>query len=253
MQKRVALVSVLVTVGAAVLGAAACEESAESTFPEPHEDAAAEASGPGFIPPPQDGSVGDELAPAKECAPSLPEPFEPTWRPPTKAGACESEELGGYYDACVSAPEGDAGDPCSTWRDAHAACAACLEPADDNGPVQFYKERRLYGLNVAGCLAILRDEREEGGCPAAYAAAVQCQRASCDACSLRSQAEFAEYNRCQREARETVCKPYDDAVRAACPPGFNAPDGGAFDCFRASTSEGERAHFVRVEGIFCGK
>lgn len=251
MQKPVAFFSVAVTVGAVVFGAAACEESSESTFPTAEEDAAVEASGPGFIPPPPDGSPGDEPLPV-DCKPSLPTTFEPTWNPPTKMEVCEPEELTAYYDACVAASDPDAGDACKAWKDAHADCAGCLEPPDNNGPIQFFLERRFYGLNVAGCLAIVREEPEAGKCPAAYAAAIECQRVSCDDCLLQSGAQYSDFQKCQQAARETGCERYEKDVRSACPAGFTGPDGGAYACFRPK-DEDERTHFVRVEGIFCGK
>lgn len=250
MQKRFAFLSVALTVGAAVLGAVACEDAIESTFPELEDSGGVEDSGPGFF----TGDASDkEPTEPVECKASIPATFSPTWKPPVKAAVCELADLGTYYDACVDISDVDAGAAsCAAWKQDHGECAACLEPADNNGPIQFFHERLYYGLNVAGCLALLRDELEDGACPSKYSASIECQRASCDGCLLEEGASYDDFRSCQKEARSTGCKSYEAAVGSTCGGGLASPDGGAAECFPVK-DEGERSHFVRVEGIFCGK
>jgi len=250
MQKGRAFVSVGLTVGLFALAVAACESETGSNFDDSEQDAGVADTGPGFN---TDGNTtGKDATGPVTCDPSLPATFKPAWKPPTKSAACRQDELGEYFDACLTNQGPDAGDPCKTWTDAHAECAACIEPADNTGPVQWHRDRYYYTLNVAGCLAISRNEMDEGQCPAAYAASIQCQRESCDDCFRAEGATFQDFTKCQQGARNSACSGYEGKIGQVCGTTYNDPDGGSYDCFRQSGDANQKAHFVRVEGIFCG-
>ncbi len=249
MQKGRAFLSVGLTVGLLALAVAACESETGSSFDETEQDAGSTDTGPGFN---TDGSSNDQDGRGPiECSPSLPNSFSPNWKPPTKSSACSQAELGEYFDACLTSHGPDAGDPCKTWTDAHASCAACIEPADNSGPIQWHRDRFYYTLNVAGCLAISRDEMNPGQCPATYAASIQCQRDSCSDCFLIDNATFPDFQKCQGSAKASACASYESKISEICGTTYNDPDGGAYDCFRQSSDADQKQHFVRVEGIFC--
>lgn len=248
MQKCLAFLSIALTAGGIALAGVACDDAPSSQFVDAVQDSGSSTdAGFGFTDGP---TLGDSEAPV-DCSPSLPATFAPAWKPPTKAAACDQGELADYYDRCVKATGVDAGADCKAWLSAHGGCSSCLEPKDNNGPIQFYRDRFYYTLNVSGCLSLLRNEPGDGTCPAAYSASIQCQRESCDGCVIQDGAQFADFQRCQQSAKTTGCKTYEDKIGQLCDPTFNDPDGGAYACFRPS-GEDERTHFLRVEGIFCG-
>jgi hypothetical protein len=248
MQKRRAFFAVALTTGVFALAAAACESETGSSFNDSENDSGTIDTGPGFV---VDGSSGNDGTTPVSCDPKLGAGFTPTWKAPTKANACTEAELGEYFDACLTNQGPDAGDPCKTWTDAHASCTACIEPADKSGPVQWHRDRYFYTLNVAGCLALERNEPEEGKCPATYAASIECQRAACDGCFQTPNATFENFQTCQKSAKASACAGYEGKIGQVCGTTYNDPDGGAWDCFK-SDKDTAKQHFVRVEGIFCG-
>ena len=249
MQKGRAFLSVGLTVGLFALAAAACESETASNFDESEQDAGFMDTGPGFN---TDGTTGQDGQAPVSCNPSLPASFTPKWIAPKKSAACLQNELAEYFDACLTNQGPDAGDPCKTWTDAHGECAACIEPEDNSGPIQWHRDRFYYTLNVAGCLAISRNEMSEGQCPATYAASIQCQRDSCDDCFRVQGATFPDFTTCQRSAKDSACATYEGKIGQICGTTYNDPDGGAYDCFRQQDDADQKEHFVRVEGIFCG-
>jgi hypothetical protein len=238
------------TTGVVTLSVAACESETPSNFNEGEKDGASGDTGPGFN---VDGNTtGQDQQVPVTCNPALPTNFAPVWKPPAKATACSTKELGDYYDACLgNVGTADAGSICTAWKEANKACGDCIEPADNSGPIQWHRDRTYYTLNLAGCLSLERNEPEEGKCPATYNASIQCQRDSCSGCLLQSNAQFKDFQNCQANAKATGCKTYNDKIVPVCGTTFNDIDGGAYDCFRP-TGEQERPHFIRVEGIFCG-
>lgn len=250
MHKGRAFLSVSLTVGLFALAVAACESEPSSSFNENEKDGGFTDTGPGFN---TDGNAtGKDAVGPVSCNPSLPASFKPVWNAPKKSTACSLEELGGYFDACLTNQGPDAGNPCKTWTDAHASCAACIEPSDNSGPIQWHRDRFYYTLNVAGCLAISRGEMDEGQCPATYAASIQCQRDSCNDCFRVEGATFPDFQKCQGSAKASACAGYEGKIGQVCGTTYNDPDGGAYDCFRQSQDANQKEHFVRVEGIFCG-
>lgn len=248
MKKRHAVLTISVTLGALAAGVVACESEPSSTFDEKGGDASFEqAPSLSF----DSGDQGD--AGSVDCNPRLPTTFAPTWKPPTRAaGACSTSQMGAYIDACLSNPTDEAA--CKTWRDANAACTSCLEPAGNTGPIEQHLERAYATLNIAGCLSLLRNERDAGQCPSTYAASFECQRVSCDNCFSTPGANFeVDFRACQAEAKTTGCTRYANAVQPSCGPGYAGTDGGAFGCFPKSANEPAKDHFVRVMALFCGE
>jgi hypothetical protein len=246
MQKRRAIFSVTLSTVALVLVAVACDDESTSKFEEPGSDANFD-TGPGFV---DDAGNNEEAGPV-ECKPSLPS-FTANWKAPTKASACSAQQLGEYYDACLTTQSPDAGSACKTWTDANAACRDCIEPTDNSGPIQWHRNRKYYTLNVGGCLAIERSEPTAGQCPEAYGTMLQCRRDACSGCFDDPNAVFADFQTCQQEANKGVCATYAATFGNVCPDNYNQQDGGAPDCFPTSSNEASKDHFVRVEGIFCG-
>jgi hypothetical protein len=252
MHKGRALVSVALTAASFALAVAACESETPSNFDDREKDASPTDTGPGFTDP--DAAAEEDGKPPASCNPYLPGTYEPAWKAPTaNPTACETPELSGYYDACLAPKAPDAGDTCKAWKDEHVGCAACIEPADNTGPVQWWRDRFYYTLNLAGCLALERNEPNEGQCPATYAASIQCQRDSCDGCFDAPNATWPDFQTCQKSAKATACAGFEGKIGNICGTTYNDPDGGAWDCFPHDNDPNkQKDHWVRVEGIFCG-
>lgn len=250
MQKGRALLLGSVTASLLALAVIACDDESTSKFPGGGDDAGSTDTGPGFV---VDANPGDDGTAPLSCNPNLPGTFAPAWKAPTKASACTAQQLGEYYDACLTTQSADAGDPCKTWTTANAACATCIEPTDNTGPIQWHRDRYYYTLNVAGCLSLERNEPNAGQCPASYAASIECQRAACDGCFGAKGATFQDFQTCQKSAKGSACATYETTFGQICGTTFNDPDGGAYDCFPQPSDANSKVHFVRVEGIFCGQ
>lgn len=195
------------------------------------------------------GDGGGPVGPTS-CAPKIPDPFEPKWIAPAKTAACETEELGAYYDACLVNPA-DPEKKCEAWRTAHAACTACIEPADKSGPIQWHVDRKLVTLNVAGCVSLVGSDVAEDGCAASFDKAVQCTRQSCDWC-IEAGGKYETFATCQTNARTTgVCQSLESVRQTKCQ-GVTGTSGSAKTCWLGQ-GDIERDHYVRVEALFCGK
>ncbi|MBX3204188.1 MAG: hypothetical protein KF764_03915 [Labilithrix sp.] len=248
MQKTRAFLSVALTASLIVLAAGACDSDPSSSFNDGEDDSGAGDTGPGFN---TDGdTTGRDATGPVDCKPSLPASFTPAWKPPTKANVCGTDQISAYFQACIANLGLDAGDACKTWMDANTACGTCIETADNSGPIQWHRDRYYYTLNIAGCLAIERNELAEGQCPATYAASIQCQRDSCDGCFQSGDATFEDFQRCQQSAKQSACAGFEGKVGQICGTTYNDPDGGAFRCFRNNDNAG--THILRLAGIFCG-
>lgn len=249
MRKSHAFVVASVATVLVAFAVVACSDDAASKFPDGQEDSGSPDTGPGFISP-DSGSDGNA---AVSCNPSS-AAFTPAWKAPTQSASCSAQQMSTYYDACLTTQAPDAGDTCKafTGEAANTACAACLEPTDNSGPIQWHHDRYYYTLNVAGCLSILRSEPNDGQCPATYGASLDCQRAACDGCFSTPNATFPDFQACQASAKGgTACSSFESKISQVCGTTYNDPDGGAYGCF-ANNGETAKEHFVRVEGYFCG-
>lgn len=246
-----AYLSIALTVGAFAAVAAACDGSSSgSEFEDPILDGGEPDSGPSLV---TDGSSFDSALPPVSCDPSLPDNFEPDWKPPTKEEVCEQSDLEKHYEECLEINRNTAqgGARCDAWKEANEACAECVERADNSGPIQIHRGGYYYTLNISGCLALERNEFGADQCPAATAASFKCQRDACDSCFEAPNAEYSDFVECQQRARDSVCSTYNGKIPATCESGYTGPDGGAYACMRQG--DDEKTHFIRVESIFCGK
>ena len=257
MRKGLAFLSVGLPFVVLAVAAACGDDPAENTFPEGKSDASFESGSFDL-----DGSAVDP-GPVV-CNPALPTQFKPTWTPPVRtAGACTTAEIGEYYDACL--PNFDK-QPCLDWLAAHEDCGACIQKEDNSGAVQVFKEPApIYRFNQGGCIALVQNKTGEDSCGAAFEAATECRRVSCDDCLAKGgvfgnnaaecvgKPEPTTYICCQQKSVGAGCKRYEDSQDQACGAGYNTNvDGGAPDCFRKSP-ESEKDLYVRGIGIFCGE
>jgi hypothetical protein len=247
MNKRLALLSIGSAVSISMMiVAAACSSDNQSEFPPGTTESDATFDQGGFN---TDGNTtGQDVIGNVNCTPSLPVTFAPNWKPPTQANVCSDDDINGYYDNCLgNVAVADAGATCAGWRAAHDQCAKCIETEpDNNGAIQWHRNRLYFTLNVAGCLSILRNETATGTCAAAYDDSFQCQRESCRDCLLNTGANFKNFQDCQTAAEKSACATYESKRLQLC---ANA-DAGA-ECFRGS-GETQKPHFTRVQKIFCG-
>ncbi len=234
---------------------AACSDEGASTFEEGSPDASTDSpgsfnldSGSG------DGPVLGDAEPGAKCEPVIPDNYKPTWNPPAKPsspGPCAAGDLAGYYDECLATlGNPDAGNACDTWKAANATCAACIEPADNSGPIQWYQQRFYYTLNVAGCIAVKQDKYGETDCGGAYNAAITCEREACTGCFKTGTSTFADFRACQNAASMVgYCKSLETQQASVCS-GVKS-DAATAPCFK-DASEDNKTFFTRAMGIFCG-
>ncbi|HSO39759.1 MAG TPA: hypothetical protein VLT33_44840 [Labilithrix sp.] len=236
------------------LAAVACSSTGDSTFAEEPPKPLIEPGPISNLVPDDAGGGGDggggEAGPAS-CPPAIPAAFAPTWTAPTKKSACTTEELKGYYDACLANAGQTEGDgTCKKFKAAHADCGTCAEPDDGSGPIQWHVSRKFYTINVAGCIAVTQDAPEAGKCGDAYNAAVQCSRESCESCFAIG-GTFTQFRDCQKSVQGTgICKSYETTQAAACT-GYKNAGSPALACFNSGT-EAQEIHFTRVISLLCG-
>jgi hypothetical protein len=230
----------------------ACSSSAESQFPGEPPKPDAEPDAVGTLVPEGGNPDAAEAGPAS-CPPVIPPAFAPVWKAPTKSAACTTEELKGYWDACLADPGKTEGDgTCAKFKADHATCGTCAEPDDKSGPIQWQLNRKFYTLNVAGCIAVAQAALPEPEkCGEAYNAAVQCGRESCSYC-FEAGGTFNQFTECQKAVgAQGICKSYETTQSAACQ-GYKNAGSPALDCFNNGSGEATEAHFTRVVGLICG-
>jgi hypothetical protein len=229
----------------------ACSSSTDSTFAGPPAPDA-EPDAPGTLVP-QDSSLPEagEAGPTS-CAPNIPATFAPVWKPPTKSAACTTADITAYYTACLANPGTTEMDgSCAKFKAANATCAACAEPADNSGPVQWQLNRKFFTSNIAGCIAIAQMAPEKGKCGESYNAAVECSRQSCDYC-FAAGGTFQQFSDCQKLAgMQGLCKSLEAVQSMACA-GYTAMGSPALQCLKSSSAEGNDVYFERVIGLICG-
>jgi hypothetical protein len=241
----------LLSLASTALCAVGCSSPTQSEFSSEPPKADAEAL-PGSLLPEAGTGTSADAAPSS-CPPAIPATFAPVWKAPAKAAACTTDELTGYFDACLKDPStSEANGSCASWKAAHAACGACAEPTDNSGPIQWQLGRKFYTLNIAGCIAVAQAALPEPEkCAEAYNAAVQCARESCSYC-FASGGTFNQFTECQKAvATKGICRSYENVQGVSCQ-GYKDANSPALTCFNNGSSETTQVHFTRVVALVCG-
>lgn len=253
------LFGLLALFSATVVVVACSSDSDPSEFPgDPAKNDAADDSPGSFS---EAGLKDAREAGPNSCTPSTPNPFTPVWKAPAKAAAaCSTQDLKDYYTACLfnaGVTEGDG--TCAAYKAAHPTCAACTEPTDQGGPIQWHAGRKFYTLNVAGCIALNQAGTDAGasGCGEAYNAVIDCARQSCITC-ITEASSFPLFSNCQTDVKQSTCKTYETARSTACGSGATAYPG-ALDCFPKGAETTElmgtgisESFYTRVMAFTCG-
>jgi len=242
---------VLAVAGGAL--AVACSSVSSSTFIGEPTTPDAEDGPISVLVPEASVEAGAEAGPVS-CDPAIPAGFAPSWTPPTKASACSEAQLKAYYASCLAnAGKTEADGTCAAWKAdaANQDCAACAEPANKSGPIQWHSARKFFTLNVAGCLAVQQGKPEAGECGEAYNAAVTCARESCEGCFAIG-GTFEQFRECQKKvASEGICKSYESTQSTKCQ-GVKTAGSDTILCFNDG-AETQETHFTRVIGLLCGQ
>jgi hypothetical protein len=244
----------LASLGGAVLIFVACSTDDGSEFDDPkNPDAGDEQISP--LVPEGGGPDSGEGGPPKTCTAAIPQSFTPTWKAPTRAvNACDAATLKKYWDSCLANPATTEKDgTCAKFKTDFPACAACAEPTDNSGPIQWQLSRLFYTVNVAGCIEVRQtvDGGASAGCGEAYNAAVQCSRESCVSCITVAQS-FSLFSMCQQEVgMKGICKSYEDAKTVPCANYKNA-GSPALVCFNNGGTESQETVFTRIVSQICG-
>jgi len=234
----------------AMVFAAACSSSGDSsTFHQQDPDSGTDNS----TPPGSLGTTdaGQDAGPGS-CSPAMLASYTPVWAPPkVTAGACTDQEIADAYDACFAPPIDPA--KCSTYKSAHASCATCVSSDSKDathGPLVWQRGTAYFTVNVSGCLAIEQGNKADGSCAAAFDAAVECKRASCDSCGQNGNLDFMKLSTCESAAGKSgVCQMLGTTEGNTCGD-LLAPDASTAKCFEAS-GETTRDLFLRVAPLFC--
>lgn len=254
------LLSSVVPVAGVALVVACSGNEGESTFPGEGVDASTDSPGSFVIDSggSSSGSSGGDATPGATCSPVIASTYKANFTQPTKpddagTGPCTTTTTGTYFEECL-ATVGDADHDtrCNAWKTANAACAACIEPTNNSGPIQWHQNRFYYTVNVAGCISITQDKYGDSDCGFAYGAAVNCERDACAGCFQTGTSTFDDFRECQKKAQMTgLCKTLETQQGAACPNVSTADATKA--CFNANNQEPPKTHYTRVMGIFCGQ
>lgn len=268
MKNRRALFSAITSLTLLTLTIFACGDDDSSTFNKNDgADAANFDTGSGFN---VDAKTQDKDADVT-CNPQLPTTFTPpTIKAATQAKVCSSTDLVDYYTHCIAADAQNnaklKSTECSDWRTAHADCTKCIEPTDNSGPVQIWRDRFYYTYNSAGCIGLLQKNTAKDSCADANWALDECRRASCDACFDKAGIQGNDFNTCRTKAdvddcaklktkRNDVCNAsgYLDAGSSqsalSC---FPKNDGSPLACTNAPKDK-ECDAFFRLATNYCGQ
>lgn len=257
MGKGIIFVSSALAATAGLFVFAACSDSESSTFDE--KDSGFDET-IGHFDPDTGGSPSDDgggLPPPPACEVTIAQQYEPTWNAPAaKQDVCAEGDAAGYFDACIAtlgASDGPA--KCKAWTDAHAACAACIEPENNSGPVQWYKSRNLARPNIAGCIALEYGEE----CGKAFSDSVMCRRDACLGCipepGLACPTCESRFETCLSQAGSNgVCSSYRNVQESTCQ-GYRDAGSPALECLPKTLQTGQetpKEHLTRLVGFFCG-
>jgi hypothetical protein len=232
----------------------ACSKDDGSEFEGPQSPEASDGPISSLVP---DGGGPDsgEGGPPGSCTPAIPASFTPTWKAPTRAvAACSAADLKKYYDSCLANPAKTEMDgTCAKFKTDFPTCAACAEPVDNSGPIQWQLSRKFFTVNVAGCIEVTQtgDGGATTGCGEAYNAAVQCTRESCVSCITVAQS-FPLFTECQKEVgMKGICNSYEMAKTTPCT-GYKNAGSPALTCFNNGGAESSEVVFTRIVAVTCG-
>ncbi len=193
------------------------------------------ACGPPPPPPPPEAGV--------PCAPVSVASYSalPMTPPNPAASACTSNELGDFFDACITS--GLASGACSAFEASAGSCTTCLvSKASDAmwGPVVVSADH--VKLNVAGCVAVAQGDGTASSCAQKISDEQGCEAFACDAvCPVTSNGGAAAYVTCVQQAAATDCRPYLDAE-------CDWDDAGVTMC----EGKPSKSSFVALAAVFCG-
>ncbi len=163
--------------GTAILFACSSNDNGSATSLEAGQDSPA---APQRDAPTADDSAVDDAG--VTCSPHpVSAPF--TWHPPKpfNPAACTPSQIDGYLQSCLSSSRA----VCDAFRQQNPGCAACVYTSADEpswGPVVDYRDDNWDELNAAGCLALVKGEKDETGCGGAFEAYDECTLQSCGGC-----------------------------------------------------------------------
>ena len=268
MKNRRALFSAITSLTVLTLTIFACGDDDTSTFNKPGQtDASNFDTGPGF----NLDSGNQKKDVDVTCSPQIPSSFvAPTIKPATQQKVCASTDLVDYFTHCIAADSlGNSkvkSTECSDWRTAHADCSKCIEPPDNSGPVQLWRDRFYYTYNSAGCIGILQNNTAKDSCADANWALDECRRAACDQCFDKAGIEGSDFAMCRSNADADDCKNLKTKRNDICTASgyldagssnsalkcFPANNGSPLSCTNAPKDQ-ECDAFFRLATNYCGK
>jgi hypothetical protein len=199
------------------------------------------------------GTFGDAASAPAVCTPQSLTTFSPSWQQPEawKQNVCSATQISGFYAACLTPPI-DA-TACKTFVQQNGSCASCLQSQETDAKaaaVVWHEQERYWTVNVAGCIAQATGDASPTGCGAAYAAAIACRQASCDACwaGVGTTSTFQQFNDCEQQAGQSTCQTYAAAVPDKC---GDLTKSAASVCMPSTSATAQEA-FMQIAPLFCG-
>jgi hypothetical protein len=174
---------------------------------------------------------------ASTCQPEALDAFAPKFVPPSMLSVCTSNQIQGYYTACIDANHTTM--QCNAFRSApaNASCIACLiTPFGSSayGATMAWHNGDSLVSNVAGCVATIDGDESPTSCAAKFQAWVSCQISACMHC------DPGHYLECQMPAATGACGAYEAAAQCELD-GKYSPCHGSF-----------QANFLSFGAVFCG-
>jgi hypothetical protein len=158
---------------------------------------------------PEDAAGCAPVAPARPLSTAPPTHFQP--------GVCTSAQVDGYVKDCLDSD----GNVCKAYKNANAACAACVETvsADSSwGAIVFYGSRQYFDYNYGGCIANVTGDFAPTGCGAAETRYLECRHEACAPCLPPGlPRDYAPFYACQaKKATDMLCAAELTEVNTAC-------------------------------------
>lgn len=242
-RRRIVVVAVSWGVASVLTATASpgCSSSASTDTDASAEDAAADVHAGR-----DSGSdAGDEPDAAPVCAPTKPASV-PAQDPRTPdPGACTSDEVGGYYYACIERT----GAVCDAYKAAHATCFRCIDAQETDatsGPLVWYAKGAFFDFGLGACIATVRPDATGVACGKALTQLQACESLACEnnCGDLQTKAGFDALVQCTRNADDEACASFvaDYDVKCASQPGAS--------CFEQK-GEADIDFFTRLATLFC--
>jgi hypothetical protein len=185
-----------------------------------------------------DGGDGGATCPSNVTF--TPAPYAPVT---AHQGLCKAADIAAFVAACTTNNQ----TACDAWKTTNAypdggtACGLCIVSPTNAGGV-WQSEAPLITPNYGGCVQLTDPTTHGSACAAAIDSANDCDFVQCYQCNTSIEA-------CYTTVESGICKPYQDALTAAC--GADLADGGVVSS-TCGLAGGGAEIYTNIIQLICG-